>query len=51
MARSVGRAETGNMFNNDEPTQFLNDANDGNLGIASDGTYAGGSAIELFRNG
>src|SRR5580698_4168303 len=35
------------MFNNDERTQFLNGANDGNLGIASDGTYAGGGAVEL----
>lgn len=31
------------MFNNDERTQFLNGANDGNLGVASDGTYAGGA--------
>ena len=30
------------MFNNDERTQFLNGANDGNLAVASDGTYAGG---------
>jgi hypothetical protein len=29
------------MFNNDERTQFLNGANDGNLAVASDGTYAG----------
>lgn len=35
------------MFNNDERTQFLNGANDGNLGVASDGTYAGGAAVEL----
>ena len=35
------------MFNNDERTQFLNGANDGNLGVASDGTYAGGGAVEL----
>ena len=35
------------MFNNDERTQFLNGANDGNLGIASDGTYAGGGAFEF----
>ena len=35
------------MFNNDERTQFLNGANDGNLGIASDGTYAGGGAVEI----
>jgi porin len=34
------------MFNNDERTQFLNGANDGNLGVASDGTYAGGAAVE-----
>jgi porin len=35
------------MFNNDERTQFLNGANDGNLAIASDGTYAGGAAVEI----
>jgi porin len=35
------------MFNNDERTQFLNGANDGNLAIASDGTYAGGGAVEI----
>jgi porin len=35
------------MFNNDERAQFLNGANDGNLGIASDGTYAGGGAVEF----
>jgi len=35
------------MFNNDERTQFLNGANDGNLGVASDGTYAGGAAVEF----
>ena len=35
------------MFNNDERAQFLNGANDGNLGVASDGTYAGGAAVEL----
>src|SRR6201993_3978881 len=35
------------MFNNDERTQFLNGANDGNLAIASDGTYAGGGAVEF----
>jgi porin len=34
------------MFNNDERTQFLNGANDGNLAVASDGTYAGGAAVE-----
>ncbi len=35
------------MFNNDERTQFLNGSNDGNLAIASDGTYAGGGAVEF----
>ena len=35
------------MFNNDERTQFLNGANDGNLAVASDGTYAGGAAVEF----
>jgi porin len=35
------------MFNNDERTQFLNGANDGNLAVASDGTYAGGGAVEF----
>ena len=35
------------MFNNDERTQFLNGANDGNLGVAYDGTYAGGGAVEF----
>ena len=34
------------MFNNDERTQFLNGANDGNLAVAFDGTYAGGGALE-----
>jgi porin len=34
------------MFNNDERTQFLNGANDGNLSVAYDGTYAGGGAVE-----
>jgi porin len=34
------------MFNNDERTQFLNGANDGNLAVAYDGTYAGGGAVE-----
>ncbi len=34
------------MFNNDERTQFLNGANDGNLAVESDGTYAGGAAVE-----
>jgi porin len=35
------------MFNNDERTQFLNGANDGNLAVASDGTYAAGGAFEF----
>jgi porin len=35
------------MFNNDERSQFLNGANDGNLAVASDGTYAGGGAVEF----
>ena len=35
------------MFNNDERTQFLNGANDGNLAVASDGTYAGGGVVEF----
>lgn len=35
------------MFNNDERTQFLNGANDGNLAVASDGVYAGGAAGEF----
>jgi porin len=35
------------MFNNDERTQFLNGANDGNLAVASDGAYAGGAAVEF----
>jgi len=35
------------MFNNDERTQFLNGANDGNLAVAFDGTYAGGAAVEF----
>ena len=35
------------MFNNDERTQFLNGANDGNLAVASDGTYAPGGAVEF----
>ena len=34
------------LFNNDERTQFLNGENDGDLAIASDGTYAGGGAME-----
>jgi porin len=35
------------MFNNDERTQFLNGADDGNLAVASDGTYAVGGAVEF----
>ena len=35
------------MFNNDERTQFLNGTSDGNDAVASDGTYAGGSAVEF----
>lgn len=35
------------MFNNDERTQFLNGANDGNDAVAADGTYAGGAAVEF----
>jgi porin len=35
------------MFNNDERTQFLNGENDGDLAVASDGTYAGGGAMEF----
>ena len=35
------------MYNNDERTQFLNGENDGNLAVASDGTYAGGTAVEV----
>ena len=35
------------MYNNDERTQFLNGENDGNLTISSDGTYAGGAAMEI----
>ncbi len=35
------------MYNNDERAQFLNGENDGNLAIASDGTYAGGGAVEF----
>jgi porin len=35
------------MFNNDERTQFLNGENDGDLAIASEGTYAGGGAMEF----
>jgi porin len=35
------------MFNNDERSQFLNGTDDSNLTFASDGTYAGGAAVEL----
>lgn len=35
------------FYNNDERTQFLNGENDGNLAVASDGTYAGGGAMDL----
>jgi porin len=35
------------FLNNDERTQFLNGENDGNLAIASDGTYAGGGAVDF----
>jgi porin len=35
------------MYNTDARTQFLNGANDGNLSVASDGTYAGGGAVEF----
>lgn len=35
------------MYNNDERTQFLNGENDGDLAISSDGTYAGGGAVEF----
>jgi len=35
------------MFNNDERAQFLNGENDGDLAIASDGTYSGGAAMEF----
>jgi len=34
------------LYNNDERSQFLNAQNDGNLTIPSDGTYAGGAALE-----
>jgi porin len=34
------------MFNDDERAQFLNGSSDGNLTFASDGTYAGGAAVE-----
>jgi porin len=35
------------MFNDNERTQFLNGASDGDLAVASDGTYAGGAAVEF----
>jgi porin len=35
------------MFNDNERTQFLNGGSDGDLAIPSDGTYAGGAAVEL----
>jgi len=35
------------LFNNDERAQFLNGADDGNLAVASVGTYAGGAAFEF----
>lgn len=35
------------FYNNDERSQFLNGENDGNLAIASDGTYAGGGAVDF----
>ena len=35
------------MYNNDERTQFLNGENDGNLAVPSEGTYAGGGAVEF----
>lgn len=35
------------LYNNDERSQFLNAENDGNLTIPSDGTYAGGAALEV----
>jgi len=35
------------MYNNDERAQFLNGQNDGNLAFASEGTYAGGAALEF----
>ncbi len=38
------------LFNNDERSQFLNGENDGNLAIASDGTYAGGGAVQYQFN-
>ncbi len=35
------------LFNNNERTQFLNGGSDGDLAVASDGTYAGGAAVEF----
>lgn len=35
------------MFNDNETSQFLNGANDGNAAIAYNGTYAGGAAVEF----
>jgi len=35
------------MFDDDETSQFLNGADDGNAAIAYDGAYAGGAAVEL----
>src|SRR6201996_8025501 len=35
------------FLNNDERTQFLNGENDGNLAVASVGTYAGGGAVDF----
>ena len=35
------------MFNDNETSQFLNGANDGNAAIAYNGTYAGGAAAEF----
>jgi len=34
------------MFNDDETSQFLNGADDGDAAIAYDGAYAGGAAVE-----
>jgi porin len=34
-------------FNNDERKQFLNGENDGNLALASEGTYAGGAQLSF----
>ncbi len=44
---AVARPPNLSMFNNDERTQFLNGANDGNDAVASDGTCAGGGAVEF----